>query len=277
MTRYLAVYDVEWLGDVEYSLRAVEAVALAHRRNDAPATFFICGELLDEAGPRYRDLLAGGAFEVGSHTYSHYPLKQADGSETEEHLARVRDEILRTEDAIRRAFGAGPVGVRGPGGYYRGLQGQKRVLELLWSLGVRTLSTDARGPGETIPAPLTQPYWYAQDGFPDMLEVPAHDWHENVLKGHNAAPIAWPPPLPWGYPRHAPTTPAEEFAVYRSGVDWAREHDLFFYSPAMHPWSVYRFNAQAKTLDLLLSYVRERKMPMVTVTQLRTEFERLRE
>ena len=273
MTRYLAVYDVEWLSDVEYSLQALEAVVLAHRRHNAPATFFICGKLLDEAGARYRDLLADGPFEVGSHTYSHYALKIIPGgAEPSCHLVPVRDEVQRTDALIRKVFGHPPVGLRGPGGYYRGLQGQKNTLEMLWGLGVRTLSTDARGPGETIPAPFTQPYWYAEEGFPEMLEIPAHDWHENVLKGHNAAPIAWPPPFPWGYPNHAPKTPEEEFEVYKHGIDWAAEHDAFFYSPPMHPWSVYRFNPEAKTLDLLLAYLLDKRIPMITVTELRQEF-----
>jgi peptidoglycan/xylan/chitin deacetylase (PgdA/CDA1 family) len=273
MLRYLAVYDVEWLADVDYSLRALESVVRAHERYDAPATFYICGQLLEAAGDRYRDLLAGGPFEVGSHTYSHYPLKQFDGGDPDAHVARVREEVERTDELIRRTFARPPVGLRGPGGYYRGLQGQKPVLDLLWNLGVRTLSTDARGPGETIPAPLTPPYWYADDGFPEMLEVPAHDWHENVLKGHNPAPVAWPPRVPWGYPPREPRTPEEEFAAFRRGLDWAIEHDAYFYSPAMHPWSVYRFNPQARTLDLLFGYLREQGLPFVTVSELRRDFE----
>ncbi len=74
------------------------------------ATFFLVGTDADRLGPTglLRNVPARG-HEVGNHSYEHEPWM---------HLmepARVRDEIVRAEEAIVRATGAKPVGFRGPG------------------------------------------------------------------------------------------------------------------------------------------------------------------
>lgn len=277
MTPYLPVYDVEYLADVEYSLRALASVVAVHRRLRAPATFCICGALLEQAGPRYAELLRGELFDVHSHTYTHMRLKRAHECEPPVDLAQARDEIERTAALLERHLGVSNPGLRTPGGFYRGLRGATELLALLAELEVPFVSSDARGPQETVPSPLTEPYWYAEDGFPHLLELPAHDWHENVLKGHNPVPCMWPPVLPWGYPSRPPRTPEEEFEVYRRSLHAVSEMSLTYYSPPMHPWSVYRFNPEARTVALMLEEVRRIGMPVTTFSAVQRELRARRE
>jgi len=277
VTSYLPVYDVEYMRDVEYSLRALESVVKVHRRMEAPATFCLIGKLLGEAGPRYAELLRDEMFDVHSHTYTHMQLKRTSDSEPPVDLEQARDEIQRTAALLEQHLGVAKPGLRTPGGFYRGLRGAPEVLALLAELGVPFVSSDARGPMETVPAPLTEPYWYDEDGFPNMLELPAHDWHENVLKGHNLVPCHWPPVLPWGYPSLPPKTPQEEFEVYRKSLHGVLELGMTYYSPPMHPWSVYRFNAEARTVELILEEVRRMDMPITTFSAVHRQLRAQRE
>jgi len=277
VTPYLPVYDVEYLGDVEYSLRALESVVKVHRRLRAPATFCICGGLLDQAGPRYAELLRDEMFDVHSHTYSHMRLKPTDDCAERVDLRQARDEIERTAALLKQHLAVTNPGLRTPGGFYRGLRGAKELLSLLVELGVPFVSSDARGPQETVPSPLTEPYWYDEDGFPGLLELPAQDWHENVLKGHNPVPCMWPPVLPWGYPNRPPQTPQEEFEVYRKSLHGVRGLNLPYYSPPMHPWSIYRFNPQARTVELILEEVESLGMPITTFSAVHRELRARRE
>ncbi|PJB62216.1 MAG: hypothetical protein CO095_19025, partial [Armatimonadetes bacterium CG_4_9_14_3_um_filter_58_7] len=176
-------YDTECVADLSVSLKAVEVVAAVHRKHGAPATFFFVGQLLEAQGERYAAALGeDNLFDIQSHTYSHYGLK----GNAPEHVARAAEELQKTADLIDEHFGKRPIGVCGPGGYENGLQDCPNMLRVLWDSGARYISTDGRGPGGTIPSPLTQPYWYAEQGFPTLLELPAQDFHENVLKGYQS-------------------------------------------------------------------------------------------
>ena len=266
MTHYVPIYDVEWTADVEVSLAALGAVVAVHRRRGARATFCIVGRLLELAPERYRALLSDDLFEVQNHSYSHIAVKQVVGAPPVD-LEQVEDEVTRTNALIADALGVEPIGFRTPGGFTNGLQGQREVLGILQRAGMKWVSSDARGPAETVPAGFRQPYWYADDGFPDLLEIPGHTWHENVLKGYNPVTALWPPILPYGFPNRPPQTPEEEAAVHRQGMEHAVEKGLLYFSPPMHPWSLYRFNAEAKTVDLVLQDAERLGMPTATASE----------
>lgn len=264
MATFTIGYDTEYVTDLEWSLRAVEAVAAVHRKHNAPATFFFVGKLLELQGERYAAVLKGdNLFDIQSHTYSHISLKGDDP----ERLAAAANELRTTADLVEQHFGERPVGVCGPGGYENGLKDCPGMLQVLWDSGARYISTEGRGPGGTIPAALTQPYWYVEQGFPNLLELPAQDFHENVLKGYQQVPAYWPPILPWGLPNRPPTTPEEEAAYFFQGMDYAKEHGLDYYRTYFHPWSVYQFNREAKTIDLLLGHAEQIGMEVTSCTR----------
>ncbi len=256
---YVAAYDVE--ADPEVSVPATRAVAAVHRRHEAPATFFIVTRLLEAAGQEFRAVLDDHLFDIQSHTHTHARLKELVERGEKDALRR---EIEVPRKLIRETFGRDAEGLTTPGGYTDGLQGEGELLGLLHESGIRFVRSDARGPKETVPAPLTQPYWYAAEGFPDVLELPPQLWHDNILKGYTEAAVRWPPWVPWGVPPTPPESPEQEFAVWRTGADYAVQNELRVYMPTMHAWSIYRLSRDARTLDLLLAYVRDRGMEVVS-------------
>ncbi len=265
MTVYVAAYDLE--RDPEESIPAAQAVTAVHRRHQVPATFFIVARLLEQEPDEYRRILDDDLFDLQCHSYSHRRLRTTDEGE------RISDEELDTEigraiEIVAETFGREVTGFTTPGGFTDGLKGEALVLSKLHEAGIRFVRSDARGPQQTIPAPMTQPYTYAEDGFPDLWELPAQGWHDNVLKGYSRALPYWPPILPWGLPARAPTTPEEEFEVWRPMLDYAACEKLTMVMPTLHPWSIHRFHPEARTLDLIFAHLKSIEMPVVTCRQL---------
>jgi len=265
MISYISAYDLE---SIETPISAVETITNLHKKYDAPATFFIVGQLLEQHPEKYKDILNGELFDIESHTYSHKLFKDNLTCGKSVSLERIDEEITRANAIIKATFNKKVLGLRTPVGFHRGLQGEKKVLRLLWKNGIRFVSSHLMGFFDSVPSPLTQPYCYEEEGFPELFELPGHDWHDNVLKGYSQVPVMWPPIFPWGIPRRTPKTPQEEFKVYKASIDYAIKNNLTYYSPIFHPWSIFRFNQKAKTVDLLLDYVRRRKMRMGTYCEM---------
>lgn len=259
MTRYVAAYDTESLR----CIHGVRSIVRQHRARNAPATFFLVGELLTHAeiAAELKDLLDDPLFEVASHTFTHELVKKhlSYGNDAPGE-ALLRDQIERSVGIIQDTFQREIVGFRTPCGFYTGLRGETALLRILWDNGIRFVSSKLMGRGDTVPSELSEPYWYEEDILRPLLELPGHDWHDNVLKGYNFCPTAWPPSLPWGYPERPPRTPAEEAAIYEKGIDYAVGHGATYYSPILHPWSTFRFNRDAETVALLLDHARVKGM-----------------
>lgn len=254
---YTAAYDTE----SNRCINGVRSLVKQHKKYKAPATFFIVGELLEDTAwaEEMSELMNDPLFEVASHSYTHLLIKESKCyNNIKPSLSKIEDEIKRTNDKIEEVFGKRPLGFRTPSGFAEGLHGEPEIIEMLWNNGIRYVSSVLMGRGDTVPAPISKPFWYDTESVRCLLcpvmELPGHDWHENVLKGYNFCPIAWPPTHPWGYPQSPPQNANEEFAVFKMGLDYVKENNLPYYSPIMHPWSVYRFNKDAETIGLLLEY-----------------------
>ncbi len=268
MTKYLAAYDTESIR----CIHGVRAIVAQHLKYNAPATFFIVGELLEDKrwAEEIKELMDSPLFEVASHSYTHIIVKPHKSFQNEApEQSFLRDQIVKTNERLKETFGCDIVGFRTPCGFYEGLKGNTEILRELWDSGIRYVSSMLMGRGDTVPALLKQPFYYdSEDILRPLLELPGHDWHDNVLKGYNFCPITWPPELPWGYPKAPPSTPQEEFAVYKKGLDYAVENHLTYYSPIFHPWSVYRFNSDAETIGLLLEYAQSKNMECANFFQM---------
>ncbi len=275
MSFYIAAYDTEaiypwWeLGDVPYSaglykqvvrydgprldecLAGIRAVAEVHLERNQPATFFIVAKLLERAAPQMRDILDHPLFDLQCHTFTHENLLE---------IAHDRQaltyELVDAKKLIEDTFGRAVIGLTTPGAFPQGLIGQESVLEIVWEAGYRYVRSLGKGPQDSLPAPLTQPFWHAQDGYPDLLEVPLHAWHDNVLTGQPFL-VYWPPILPWPYPEKAAETGREVYDAYAPGIDYIAEQKLLAYTPCLHPWSIYRVSQQAEQIDLLLARAEE--------------------
>ncbi|MDQ3911637.1 MAG: polysaccharide deacetylase family protein [Actinomycetota bacterium] len=263
MTRYVFAYDLE---DTDLCLRATPRLVELHRRYEIPATFFVLGTVLERCGAELRAVFGDDPlFDIASHTYSHRPLKHnrihGQGVDLDELQREVGLGLQLVEEVFQRPC----VGVRSPYGFYGGLRGEKERLKVIWDSGARYLSSDLRGPADSVPGGLAQAYWYDEEGLPELLELPGHGWHDNVLKGFYPGPwLAWPPVLRWGIPDRIPRTPGEEFAVQRTWVEHALALGLDYVSPVYHPHSIYRLTPECSIVEFLMRYVRQRGMAATT-------------
>jgi peptidoglycan/xylan/chitin deacetylase (PgdA/CDA1 family) len=263
MTRYVFAYDLE---DPDLCLKATARLLELHRRYGIPATFFVLGTVLEERGATLRALFGDDLlFDIASHTYSHKLLKNNRLHGPGVSLEDLRDEIERGLRLVEKVFERPCAGVRSSYGFYGGLRGEGERLRVIRDSGARYLSSDLRGPGDSVPGGLVQAYRYDEEGVPDLLELPGHGWHDNVLKGFYPGPwLAWPPVLRWGIPDRAPSTPEEEFAVQRAWVERAMTLGLDYFSPVYHPHSVYRMDPDCRVIELLMRHVRQRGMTPTT-------------
>jgi peptidoglycan/xylan/chitin deacetylase (PgdA/CDA1 family) len=155
-----------------------------------PATLFVVGRTLQHSVPAFREIAQDPLFNLQQHTYSHKLLKTVcidDGKSVRivrgETLETIRDEVRRTNTLLAELLGITCTGITGPWCYYRGLRDRPDILEVLWEEGIRFTRTDGRNAQDWHPVALDlQPYWYEAQGFPKMLEVPIHGWHDCVLR-----------------------------------------------------------------------------------------------
>ena len=140
------------------------------------------------------EILDHPIFDIASHSYNHPDIKSYLHDDH-----RLRHEIVDSKHAIEDAFGRAVIGFTTPGGYEDGYIGEPGVLEILQEAGYRYLRSVGCGPHYSMPAPLHQPFWYDEEGCADLLEIPTHAWHDNVLTGQHGL-VSWPPTLPWDYP-----------------------------------------------------------------------------
>ena len=260
--------DENWQIWLEETLASVEQITRVLKRYDAPATFCIVGKVLERAGEDLAYLLKDNPlFDIASHTYSYMGI-----SSTEPNVLRqFSTELEQTSDLILRYFGAHPIGFCAPGGFYKGLQGHPKQLGILWEQGYQFIITDGVGPPEQpMPAPFTQPYWYAEEGFPELFEIPVTGWHCNLLFNTGHQSDDWKPAPGFAdgtVLERLPVTIDEGFQARRKKFQYAIERNLV-YSPAMHPWSVYRFDPQLKHIEWLIEMAREKNVPIMNCGQL---------
>jgi peptidoglycan/xylan/chitin deacetylase (PgdA/CDA1 family) len=263
MTSYVFAYDLE---DPDLCLRATPRLVELHRRYEIPATFFVLGSVLERRGAELRDAFGDDPlFDIASHTYSHRPLKDNRLHGPGVSLDELGGEIERGLRLVEEVFERPCVGVRSGYGFYRGLRGERERLRVIRDAGARYLSSDLRGPGDSVPGGLVQAYLYDGEGVSDLLELPGHGWHDNILKGFYPGPwLAWPPVLRWGIPDQIPRTPEEELAVQRVWIDRALALELDYFSPVYHPHSIYLMTPDCRIVELLMRYTRQRGMTSTT-------------
>jgi len=167
----------------------------------------------------YRKLLDDSLFEVASHTYSHklprdYPLCGPAASKEQK-----QREIFQGKALLENVFERPCLGFRPGCGFDDGLKGTPEILDFVNEAGFQYVSSILRGADYSLPAPLSQPFSYAIDGFSDLWELPDHGWHENLLKDNNnlgaLRMTLWPPEMPQAIPLSFISTPEEEFAINR--------------------------------------------------------------
>lgn len=268
-TRYIAAYDTE----SPACLKACEKIVALHKRREMPATFFILAKTLLAHPKEYRALLEDPLFEIASHTYDHQMLRDNNFCGPAAPSEQIRKEIVASKKAIEEVFEKPCAGLRPGCGFDKALRGAKHVLALVREAGYSYVSSLLWGPDYSMPALLHEAFNYAEDGFPEIWELPGHGWHENLLKNHNRwGPrrlTLWPPPMPEAIPAGFVKTPEEEFAVNRVFLEKALERSHSFVSLIWHPWSLDRFDPDLKTLELTFTHARKLKLEPCTYADMR--------
>ncbi|MBV7327161.1 polysaccharide deacetylase family protein [Chloroflexi bacterium TSY] len=249
-------YDVEWRseegGITEHFLTTAQAL---HSRLNVPTTFFIVGQTLERCVPHFQAIRDDPLIDLQQHTYSHQLLKTVymdDGKSIR--VVRgvtpdeTRDEVRKTNHLLKQHLDADCIGLTGPWCYYRGLRDRPDLLQILHEEGIRLTRTDGRNERDWHPVDMDlQPYWYDALGFPDMLEVPIHGWHDCVIRDEV---------LGWedldGY--------VESVKPY---IDRAANEDKVF-SHCQHDWSSTRADPEMRTTEAILSYAQEKGVRLMT-------------
>ena len=247
MGTLLIGYDVEWRGDGDVTPRFLEQARSLHDRLGVPATLFIVGQTLERWLPEFMAIAEDPLFDLQQHTYSHQLLKTVyieDGRSVR--VVRgvspeeTREEVRRTNELLGTHLGIHCIGLTGPWAYYRGLRDRPDILQVLREEGIRFTRTDGRNERDWHPVTLDlQPYWYDALGFPEMLEIPIHGWHDCVIR---AEILGWHDVD--GY-----------VASVRPYTDRAAAEDKVF-SLCQHDWSSIRADPQMRATESLIRYAR---------------------
>ena len=187
-------------------------------------------------------------FEIQQHTYSHTLFKEdhwKGGTFLASPPEAIAHEVNSTSAILKQYLGIDCIGIRTPHGYYRGLT---ELLGILKAAGIRYVSSWARNAEGGNPTPLTvQPFWYAEQGFPALLEIPFQHWLDAV----------------W-FEANGPERGEAFGEVLKEAVDESLEGGLV-YGACFHDWTMLRYDeAGTGWVKALLSYAREREVEALT-------------
>lgn len=161
----------------------LEAVVRIHRQVGVPATLFVVGCNIERLRPQLEACLASGLFEIAQHTHEHYPLKTVvEESPDNVYLPglsfdRIEEQLARPVELLQRHLGVRCRGVTAPYSYYRGLADRPDILGLISRHGMSYVRSYGRNSRDYFPLDWdVQPFWYARQGFPDLLETPMQGW-----------------------------------------------------------------------------------------------------
>jgi hypothetical protein len=153
----------------------------------------------------------------------------------------IYTEVSQTSRALDRLLGVRCIGLRTPHGYYRGLLDSPAMLEVLQSCGIEFVSSWARNEQGVNPTPMSvQPFWYADQGFPDLLEIPFQGWLDGT----------------W-FEEFGIEKATEYGAVLRASIDEVVEGDLV-YGACFHDWAQIRYREfETRWVAGLMEYAAE--------------------
>ncbi len=158
----------------------------AHRVRQAPATVFVAGRIAEIEREALLPAIdaAGDLADVNTATYRHIRvLRKVPWSMPQPSDRLIAEEFTRGAQAVREALGRPCSGVRPAEGAGAGFRGCAANLEAMRAAGLRWSSAYVRSTyGDSAPGDLCGPFRYAADGYPELLELPAHGWPDGAVK-----------------------------------------------------------------------------------------------
>lgn len=154
-----------------------------HREVGVPATLFVVGSKIERHAPALRACLESGCFEIAQHTLDHVPLKTVVEQSAENVYlpgvpwSRMEEQLARPVALLKEHLGIPCRGLTAPYTYYRGLSDRPDILELVARHGMVYVRSFGRNSHDYFPLDWQQqPFWYARQGFPEILELPIQGW-----------------------------------------------------------------------------------------------------
>ena len=247
MATILMGYDVEFSAIGENMCRAgllmfypelpddttaasLEIISRNHNELGARATLFVCGRTLLHSLPAIARASKDKVFEIQQHTYSHVLFKPdiwEGGVFKPSPPEALMHEVTATSALLKQHLGVECMGLRTPHGYYQGLSDRPDLVGILDQAGIQYVSSWGRNEANGNPTPIeVQPFWYTEQGYPDILELPFQFWLDGT----------------W-FEAHGPDRGREFLGVLKAGVDEIVEKDLV-YGVAFHDWAMLRYNEE---------------------------------
>ena len=244
--------DLDW----DVTLRFLSQVRRVHEELDAPCSLFICGRLLEEPDvlEALQTLAQSRLFDLQQHTYSHQRLKTVAENNGEKitvyegaSLETIHREVARADNLFKEKLNIHCLGITGPYGYYRGLMDRPDILEILYEAGIRFTRTYIRDENDWQPLSIeAQPFTYKPQGFPEMLEIPGHGWHDAL------------------YFRLHGWDKREEFLSFNKGiVDEIIARDLAW-SVCQHDWVSCEKDPEMQYTRKLISYAQSKGVTLAS-------------
>ena len=174
-------------------------------------------------------------------------------------LEKIREEVEKTGELLRKHLGVECIGITGPNCYYRGLMDRPDVLEVLHRAGIRFTRTYGRNERDFQPVPFeVQPFWYEPQGFPDILECPVQGWQDCIWRGV-----------------HGWKSKEDYLKMLRDNIDYIAERDLVW-GYATHDWSSLKGDPDMGIVRRFIEYAKQRGVRLMSYQQYYQEALRMR-
>jgi len=187
-------YDVEARsasGDDTSTRLFLEKAVPLHSSFKIPCTAFILGQTLMENIESFQQIRGDSLWDIQQHSFSHIAFRQF-GPASQDLLLKsgvdpdidvIRQEVSKANELFREILGITCRGICAPKGYFNGLRGRADILTVLESHGIRFVRSYGRNEKHWQPVSFhIQPFWYIEDGFPQILEIPIQGWQDTIWR-----------------------------------------------------------------------------------------------
>jgi len=246
----LVGYDVEArdsYGDFTSTRLFFEKALPLHTSFQIQCTAFVLGQTLIENPEVFIKLQDNHLWNIEQHTFSHVPLRSVKPknevckSVEDESLEILTQDISSAVVIFKNLLGIQCKGICAPKGYFNGLKGRKDIIEILADNGLRFVRSYGRNKDDWQPVPFKiQPFWYEEEGFPQILEIPGQGWQDTI----------WRRTFGWNN--------NQGFIEYlKRSVDYVLQNNLVW-SCYFHDWSCIREDSDLRIMNAFFEYALKR-------------------
>jgi len=245
----LVGYDIEArnsFGDFQSARLFLEKAIPLHDSLHIPCTAFVLGQTLLENTGVFKKLADKPLWNLEQHSFSHVPLRsvrpacEVNKSVEGGKLEIIGQDIARANAVLEDVLGVRCKGLCAPKGYFNGLKGRKDILGIVAANGLRFIRSYGRNRDDWQPVPFEiQPFWYEDEGFPWILEIPGQGWQDTI----------WRRTYGWEN--------INGFIEYlKESVDYVVQNRLVW-SCGFHDWSCIREDSELSILREFFEYALE--------------------